>query len=434
MYYKIRNTDCYYETNKDVILDIVNNKILEEDDDKNITITINGYKVTKRKVWFKYLALFGISLPFNRTEYYNYLDFVDAKPTGSTYGMDMMPILRKPIEFIIDSISYRLIPRYSRYIISRDGDILDLTNLRSINKHLSNLYGYYCYSIIDSLYEDRRTTVSINRLVGLAWVDNDDYVKRSIVDHIDGNKLNNHCSNLRWVTHSENILLRENPNTVITTNTIEIRDRYSGKTLTFNSQNELYKKFGRLALPSIEKGVVILTEFKGKEYLVRKNNEGDWDNFTDYRGLRYFGGIIDLEAKNITTGEIFRSDSCNNLAKDIGVSPSSVSRKITLGQDNILINNTWLVRRVSEDKWADETGDITQLTNFRSEPVSVLCITDGTVETFQSKKEAGRAFNKTNHQINNHLQKQLKFVHNGKLYQFQNIENDNSVPLTGNSK
>ena len=60
-------------------------------------------------------------------------------------------------------------------------------------------------------------------------------------------------------------------------------------------------------------------------------------------------------------------------------------------------------------------------------------VTDGTVETFQSKKEAGRAFNKTNHQINNHLQKQLKFVHNGKLYQFQNVENK-LVPLTGNSK
>lgn len=131
---------------------------------------------------------------------------------------------------------------------------------------------------------------------------------------------------------------------------------------------------------------------------------------------------------------MFKSDSCNNLAKLIGVSSNSISRRIVTGEDNNLINDTWLVRRASEDKWADETNEISTAFKFRSEPVAVLCLSDGTVAKFHSKKEAGRAFNKTNHQINNHLQKQLKFVHNGKLYQFQNIENDNSVPLTGNSK
>lgn len=274
MYYKIMRANCYYDANKDVILDAEKNSIVEEDENKNITIHMDGCNVTKSKEWFKYLAIFGIALPFNKGDYYDYLDFVDAKPTGSTYGMDKMPILRKPIEFTLNDTVYRLIPRYSRYIISQDGELLDLTNLRKIAKQYSRTYGYYNYILIDSLYTPRRTSISINKLIGLAWLENDDYVNKTQVDHIDANKLNDHSSNLRWVTPSENIALRLYPNTVTSPITIELKDRYTGEIKTFNSQDDVYKNFGRLALPSVEKGVVILTEFKGREYLVRKNHGG----------------------------------------------------------------------------------------------------------------------------------------------------------------
>lgn len=45
----------------------------------------------------------------------------------------------------------------------------------------------------------------VHRLVALAFVPNPDHEKE--VDHADGNKLNNHYWNLRWVSHSHNMKL-----------------------------------------------------------------------------------------------------------------------------------------------------------------------------------------------------------------------------------
>ena len=43
----------------------------------------------------------------------------------------------------------------------------------------------------------------IHRLVAETYIDNPDNLRE--IDHIDGDKANNHVSNLRWMTHKQNI-------------------------------------------------------------------------------------------------------------------------------------------------------------------------------------------------------------------------------------
>lgn len=60
------------------------------------------------------------------------------------------------------------------------------------------------YGIV-TLWRNNRCEYSyIHKLVATAFLDKPTTEKRLVVDHIDGDKTNNHVGNLEWVTYSEN--------------------------------------------------------------------------------------------------------------------------------------------------------------------------------------------------------------------------------------
>lgn len=88
---------------------------------------------------------------------------------------------------------------FSNYCITEDGKIFSLIR----NRFLAN-------SMMSSGYEKGHIkndegvlkNLSIHRSVALMYVDNPD--NKPFVNHIDENKLNNHYTNLEWVTDAEN--------------------------------------------------------------------------------------------------------------------------------------------------------------------------------------------------------------------------------------
>lgn len=95
--------------------------------------------------------------------------------------------------------------------INRDGEVRSISRkvntvgnkLRSVNsKILTQRKGANGYMVLATKCHSESKTFLIHRLVATAFVPNPNSYPQ--INHKDGNKTNNHYSNLEWVTQSQN--------------------------------------------------------------------------------------------------------------------------------------------------------------------------------------------------------------------------------------
>jgi beta-mannanase len=88
---------------------------------------------------------------------------------------------------------------FSRYTICRNGNVVN-DNTNTVLKGTIANKGYRRYTLQTD--EGKKQNMLGHRLVALAFLPNPE--KKQMIDHVDRNKTNNHISNLRWATNSEN--------------------------------------------------------------------------------------------------------------------------------------------------------------------------------------------------------------------------------------
>ena len=97
-------------------------------------------------------------------------------------------------------MKWKPLPGLFPYEASECGQIRGVISGEIVHQGLNNDGYMYCTLFLQNGIKKKR---AVSRLVAAAWVENPLGLKQ--VNHIDGDKLNNHSSNLEWTTNQKNM-------------------------------------------------------------------------------------------------------------------------------------------------------------------------------------------------------------------------------------
>lgn len=191
--------------------------------------------------WLSLIAHFECTLPHaNVNELFN-VCFFDANISFFRPVSGKIMIFKKNIILIRNNKKYRVIPCFTRYAISCEGEIIEI-NSNIVIKSSKNLRKHNVIEAYPTvyIYSPERSSykyVAVHRLVALAWVNNpnNDFILRPIVNHKDGNKENYIYSNLEWCSFYENSIHAINTGLRTDNFPCKVRDFTSGKVREFAS-------------------------------------------------------------------------------------------------------------------------------------------------------------------------------------------------------
>lgn len=167
---------------------------------------------------------------------------------------------------------------YENYIIYDNGDLYNKTTGKMLGGSI-RLSGYKQYRLSKN---GEQQSFYAHRLVAEAFIPNPENLP--IVNHIDGNKLNNDVTNLEWVSYSDNCKHAHENDLIAERRQIELYDgnlpgeQWTGK---IGYPNYLISNYGRVR--NVDTNRILKPSIACGYYKVRLSNEGFVQDFIVHR-------------------------------------------------------------------------------------------------------------------------------------------------------
>lgn len=392
IYKKIPGSEKYRISLDREILDELNNVYFQGK--SNVEIELFGIKKKVRKEWLVYLAWFEVDTIKN---FNNDLENISFQYTSNTLlktTTGVIPVFKKPILY---NKKYRIVPSFPRYAVSIEGVIIDTFTNELIPPvyRLGSYPDVYIYSPDKSIFK----TTKVHRLVALAWVSNDDYITRSVVNHLDSDKNNFHARNLEWTSLSENaqhsVDSGNNPSSI----GMKIRDRVTKKIYVFNSASAMGKFLNKPTIAAEAFKYKLPGYLYAKRYEVKLiTDETPWYYEDIPDGVVAGKECFTITVENTDDGSINLFNSVHALRKYLQ------SPTLDYSIDKVIMT--------ARSRYPNLR--ITYKKNTLDGPYYLYDITNNSKQEFTSLKATSIAIGITKTELQYDLSRKLKYIYKGK--------------------
>ena len=239
-FYKIPGSNIYRINSKFEIIDYNGTKLITQ----KTSVLLTLYGITKKwnLNWLFYAAYFDIDTIPNVKEHLSDIIFKNINSSYLRYKINKIMVFKNPIYYGIGNEA-RIIPNYHKYAITKDGSIINTSTNTLVDTYTSDHSGYRLVTIYSSVNR-KSCSVKLHRLLALAYIPNNDYVLRPMINHINLKVYDNRIENLEWVSNQENSIHAVESGANKTARPILVLDAFTKEVKRYRSAGAFFKEIG----------------------------------------------------------------------------------------------------------------------------------------------------------------------------------------------